>query len=140
MTNVQVAAAGEGGFKIIGEAVTDLAGTSVAAIGDLNFDGLPEVLVGASGNVAGASYVVFGKADGGQVDLGKVADGVGGFKMLGDRGDRRGDLAGSSVAAVDDLNGDLRDEILVGAVGSEAHQELVGAVYVVFSQADWIGA
>lgn len=63
-------AAGIGGFRITGEAASenDFAGTSVAAAGDLNGDGLADLLVGASGNdaggtFAGAAYVLYGSED-----------------------------------------------------------------------------
>ena len=59
--DLDAVAAGTGGFKIIGEAAGDLAGTAVAAVGELTGNELGEVLVGAPGSVggAGAADVVF---------------------------------------------------------------------------------
>ncbi len=60
---------GTDGFQISGEAVDDQSGRYVAAAGDINGDGLGDVIVGAhyadiNGVSSGASYVVFGKASG----------------------------------------------------------------------------
>ena len=60
---------GPDGFKVNGEAASDLSGLSVASAGDVNGDGFSGVIIGApyassNGSRSGASYVVFGKADG----------------------------------------------------------------------------
>jgi hypothetical protein len=55
---------GMGGFAMDGEQNIDLAGFSVGAGGDVNGDGLADVVVGAygfpGGAVRGRTYVVFG--------------------------------------------------------------------------------
>ena len=104
-------AAGQGGYKILGEDDFDFAGESVSGIGDINGDAIPDFVVGATGNstkdltVNGAAYVVYGKAGGGVIDLDSVAVASGGFKIFGDN-DR--DLAGFSVSGAGDVNGDGR--------------------------------
>jgi hypothetical protein len=68
-----------GGYKILGEnghasephGAGDNAGQSVAGIGDVNGDAIPDLLIGAPGHAA--SYVVFGKADNAKVNLDDVA-------------------------------------------------------------------
>src|SRR5206468_2511126 len=107
-----------GGFKIIGESIYDEAGSwSMSSLGDINGDGIPDLLVAAPGNDAGgaesgAAYVVFGKTDGSPVDLGLVAAGTGGFKVIGEHA---GDRAGNWVSGYGDVNGDSRLDMLVGA-------------------------
>ena len=64
-------AAGLGGFQIQGESAYDRAGWSVSDAGDVNSDGIDDLIVSAPGNDggghdAGATYVVFG-SDGGFV-------------------------------------------------------------------------
>lgn len=76
--------------------------------GHLNAHGNADVLIGArwndeGGYQAGAAYVVWGKADGLKVNLDDVANGVGGYKIVGERGDTTrsdgpGDAAGEWVA------------------------------------------
>jgi hypothetical protein len=129
-------AAGTGGFKIQGENAEDRAGRSVSAAGDVNGDGLDDLIVGTTGNdsgsgVAGAAYVVFGKSGTALVDLDDVAAGTGGFKI---QGETAGDLAGWSVSAAGDLNGDGLDDLIVGALGNDTGGDLAGAAYVVFGK------
>ena len=76
------------GDAIKGEAAGDAAGYTVLAVGDMNGDGRPDMLVGApgqdaGGTDAGAAYVVWGKTTASAVQLTNVAAGVGGFKIVG---------------------------------------------------------
>ncbi len=130
--DLDAVAAGIGGFRMLGEADNDTAGWSVSSAGDVNGDGLADVLVGADGNDgggdrSGAAYVVFGKQDGSDVDLKEVAAGIGGFKIIGDA--KQSD-AGNEVSWVGDLNGDGLADLLVGAPGGR-----FGAAFIVFGKA-----
>lgn len=125
-----------GGFAIKGEAAGDAAGTTITAISDLNGDGKADILVGATGQDAGgadagAVYVVWGKGTDPAVKLSSVAAGSLGFKIIGDSA---GDLAGSSIGTVGDLNGDGKAEILVGTTASQLGGASSGAAYVVFGK------
>ena len=53
---------GVNGFKLDGEVPGDMSGMSVGAAGDINSDGVADLLIGAHGhnNKTGRSYVVFG--------------------------------------------------------------------------------
>jgi hypothetical protein len=55
------------GFAINGEAAGDYSGWSVSDAGDVNGDGLADLIVGSAGSLfsgtPGKSYVVFGKTD-----------------------------------------------------------------------------
>jgi hypothetical protein len=63
-------AAGTGGFVINGQGANDNSGISVSAAGDVNGDGLADIIVGANqsdpaaGANAGRSYVIFGATRG----------------------------------------------------------------------------
>jgi VCBS repeat-containing protein len=124
------------GFVMKGQAAGDSAGTTIQAISDLNGDGKADILVGAPGQDAGganagAVYVVFGKSTSSIVNLSSVATGTGGFRIVGDSA---GDMAGSAIGSVGDLNGDGKAEILVGTTASQIGGTDSGAVYVVFGK------
>lgn len=134
-------ARGVGGFMVIGDGAYSAAGTSFAAIGDRNGDGIGDLLIGAPGERGGA-YVVWGKADGNPVDLASFRLGSDqGYRIVGEA---FFDRAGQSVAAIGDQDGDGRDDILIGApehsivempTGDHAYLALIGAGYVVWDTA-----
>jgi hypothetical protein len=132
---IELASLGANGFKIQGENAGDQAGTSVSAAGDVDGNGLDDLIIGAivndSGGYAGAAYVVFGKSGTDQVDLAAVAAGEGGFKI---QGETAFDLAGWSVSAAGDVNGDGVDDLIVGATDNDSGGGLAGAAYVVFGK------
>jgi hypothetical protein len=76
-------AAGTGGFIINGESAYDESGISVSNAGDVNGDGLDDLIVGAYANdqsnksLAGRSYVIFGKQDNtNAIELSAIAAGT----------------------------------------------------------------
>jgi hypothetical protein len=95
------------------------------------------VIVGASGADpngfhSGASYVVFGKANGFAADLDlSTLDGSNGFKLNGVAAD---DTTGFSVSAAGDINSDGFDDLIVGAPGADVNGASSGASYVVFGK------
>ncbi len=132
--------AGTGGFAINGANSTDSLGFSVSGAGDVNGDGLNDLIVGApstdaGGNrAAGQSYVVFGKPDGIPVELSDVITGTGGFAM---NGIYSVDLSGNSVSGAGDVNGDGFDDLIVGAYHADPGGNYsAGQSYVVFGKMD----
>ncbi len=127
---------GTGGFAINGEAANDFSGCSVSSAGDVNGDGLTDLIVGAyhndtSGSNAGRSYIVFGKTNGAAVNLATIAAGTGGFAI---NGKAAGDESGLSVSAAGDVNGDGLADLIVGAPYSGIASSQAGQSYVVFGK------
>ena len=81
---------GTNGFRLSGVAAGDVSGRAVSTAGDVNGDGVDDLLIGASradpnGCGSGASYVVFGGAgvgSNGNLEL-SALDGTNGFRLSG---------------------------------------------------------
>jgi len=111
-----------------GEAAGDQAGSAVAGAGDLDGDGLSEVLVGAygqdgAGTDAGAVYVVSGTTRG-VVSLADASAAL--------TGPSAGSYAGFSVAGPGDVNGDGQPDVLVGVPYDATGGETAGAAYLIY--------
>jgi len=106
------------GFRLDGEASADYAGFAVSDAGDVNGDGISDLLVGApfadpNGADSGSSYVVFGRAGGFATTMNLAAlDGANGFRLDGEAANER---SGRVVSGAGDVNGDGFDDVLVGA-------------------------
>ncbi len=114
----------------------DQFGSSMSGIGDLNGDGVLDMVVGAlgdstDGSLRGAVYVLFMKVDGTVSSTVKIADNINGGPSLANI-----DQFGSSVSEIGDLNGDGVIDMAVGAFGDSIGGNQKGAVYVLFMKAD----
>ena len=125
------------GIRVDGAAAGDRLGTAAAPAGDVNGDGLGDVVVGAPRADAepGAAYVILGRREPGAIDL--AGRGAGEIRIsLGGKADH----TGVTVSSAPDMDGDRRPEVLVGVDRFGAPEGATpapppGAAYAVFAKA-----
>jgi hypothetical protein len=129
-TNTSSLAAAD--YSFVGENTGDSAGISVSSAGDVDGDGLDDLLVGAyenddGGTSAGKAYLILAASLGSTstIDL-SLAD----YSFVGEN---PGDLAGHSVAGAGDVDGDGLDDLLVGAHGNNDGGNGAGKAYLILS-------
>jgi hypothetical protein len=108
-------------------------GRSIAALGDMDGNGVGDVCVGAyqdddGGSNKGAVWNLFLHADGTVASQQKISATEGGFTGLLDPEDK----FGGSVAGLGDLNGDGVRDVAVGASLDDDGGDDAGAVWVLF--------
>jgi len=128
-SSVKIASGTNGGPTL---ADSDQFGFSVANIGDLNGNGATDLAVGAfaddtSGTNRGAVYILFMNSDGTVASSVKIASGTNGGPTLAD-----GDQFGASVANIGDFNGNVINELAVGARFDDTGGTDRGAIYILF--------
>ncbi len=134
---------GSNGFRINGIATFDFSGRSVSSAGDVNGDGIDDLIIGATdadpnGSYSGQSYVVFGSRSGFAADLNlSTLNGSNGFRI---NGIAAGDSSGRSVSSAGDVNGDGIDDLIIGANGAAPNGTRSGQSYVVFSSRSGFGS
>jgi hypothetical protein len=115
-------------------AAGDLFGQCVAAIGDIDGDGIGDIAIGAPGKAtgilfnSGAVWIVLLNENGTVKDQIKIAHGQNGFPSVLDEED----YFGTSIAVLGDLNGDGINELAVGAPGNDDGGTNKGAFHVLF--------
>jgi hypothetical protein len=119
----------EADYTFVGENAGDEAGVSVSSAGDVDGDGLDDILIGADENdyggaTAGMAYLILGSSLGAnsEIDLSQ-AD----YNFWGHYGV---DWAGHSVSSAGDVDGDGLDDILIGAVGNDVGGSYAGMTYL----------
>ena len=128
---------GSNGFVVLGDSGNDFLGITVGSAGDINGDGLSDVVVGAHGDGtnganSGSAYVVFGSTSAFASSINvSTLNGSNGFAV---RGEAASDNAGRSVGNAGDFNGDGYDDLLIGAPRATGSAADSGAAYIIYGQ------
>jgi subtilisin family serine protease len=125
---------GSNGFILNGVSSGDASGSSVSLAGDVDRDGINDIIIGALGAhqsgsaVPGESYVVFGKSTGFSTPFElSTLDGTNGFSLKGIDGN-----SGASVSGTGDVNNDGLDDVIIGAPLEDPNAFGSGQSYVVY--------
>ncbi|QHG20453.1 tandem-95 repeat protein (plasmid) [Nostoc sp. ATCC 53789] len=134
---------GSNGFVINGIDPDDRSGYSVSSAGDINGDGIDDLIIGAidafGQEFAGESYVVFGSNSGFDASFNLSSlNGSNGFVI---NGIDAYDFSGNPVRSAGDINGDGFDDLIIGARGADPNgQEFAGESYVIFGSSNGFDA
>lgn len=126
--------AADAGFS--GEQAGDRAGLAIAGAGDVNGDGLADLLIGAPGNDAGKgaetgkTYLVFGR----RIVWGQR------FPLFAANaswfGESQGDFSGATIAGVGDVNGDGFADFMIGSFRNSQAAFQAGKAYLLLGRAN----
>jgi Domain of unknown function (DUF4114)/FG-GAP repeat len=125
---------GSNGF-VINANPTDFFGASVSDAGDINNDGIDDLIIGAYNTASGAgeSYVIFGTTSGFDAVNNLPTLGTNGFII---KGINANDSSGFSVSAAGDVNDDDIADLIIGAPFAASG---AGQSYVVFGSSNDFG-
>jgi len=116
------------GVKIDGYRSGAYLGVSLACAGDVNHDGLGDLLMGAIGGSISEAFLIFGATDPpALLQISNLASK--GVRFTGQIG------LGGGLAGAGDVNGDGLDDFMIGA-GSLDNQR-IGHVYLIYGATDW---
>lgn len=128
---------GSEGFSIDGDNTGDFIGVSVSELGDINGDGLDDLIIGGTRTDgesfnSGAAAIVFGRNTGFDAEFFvQDLDGSDGFRL---NGELLNDRLGDGVGGAGDINGDGFNDIFVGASGADPNGPQSGQAFVVFGR------
>jgi hypothetical protein len=129
---------GTNGFRFDGADINDLTGEAVNGAGDINNDGLVDILIGApqafneTNNTFGRAYIVFGGQQFPSLITAADLNGTIGFQIVTEPEAHR---LGTTVSLMGDVNGDGIDDVWIASPESDFDTiPQAGRVYVIFGR------
>lgn len=127
----------DGGFTgamDIGNRNIGVGAASLVNVGDLNADGIADLVSGETGSARSGDtlWVLFLNANGTVKNYSRIASGLGGFPDVL----MMGDAFGASLANMGDINADGKVELAVGTPGDDDGGSGRGAVYLLSMNSD----
>lgn len=107
---------------------SDYFGSSCVSIGDLDVDGVDDLVVGANGDEGGAVFILFLNSEGKVKSAQNISSTYGNFPYA----ITTSDAFGGSVASAEDVDGDGVSDLVVGTYWDIDGGTEAGAVYVLF--------
>ncbi|MBT5738634.1 MAG: hypothetical protein HN891_00700 [Planctomycetes bacterium] len=129
-------------IQIIGAHAEDHLGASTSGAGDVNGDGIPDIVAGAPGsdnrshNTGGKAYVILGSSSP-ATELDLLYPHPGSVIII--QGAPGGSMLGASVSGAGDINADGYDDYIIGAPGassSDPDEEEAGRAYIIYGSAN----
>jgi len=135
LVSIQKTAHGSGSEVALNLNDGDGFGVSVAALPDIDGDGVRDLAAGAPGDneYRGAVYILFMNADGSLKNLRRISDTFGGLTAATLA---PGDFFGLSVASIGDADADGVGDLAVGAPFDSGPGIVRGAIYILYLRSD----
>jgi len=155
--NLNTFVSGSKGFIIYGARMHDCVGASVRNAGDINGDGINDMIIGAENTTvtigkknnvdddddnyssirynAGMAYVILGRRISSDIDLNNFKSGPLGYKIYG--ASSYSYLAGGTGTSIaGDFNNDGIDDFMVSSIGTTYGRDNCGITYVIFGSSN----
>lgn len=129
------------GLRITGQNTNDFFGWAVSTAGDINYDGISDIIAGAffgdtpAGSDLGSAFVIYGKTSGypSHIDLSSPLPTLTGFKIFGSTENM---YFGNTLGFAGDVNGDgIDDTIISDSRATPAGHSATGMAHVIFGKA-----
>jgi hypothetical protein len=153
--NLNTFVSGGKGFIIYGARMYDCVGASVSNAGDINGDGINDMIIGAENTTvtigknnaddddnynsirynAGMAYVILGRRISSDIDLNHFKSGSLGYKIYG-ASSYSYLTGGTGISTAGDFNNDGIDDFMISSIGTTYGRDHCGITYIIFGRSN----